>query len=76
MGENNMTNRLTTDDSLNVLCLAKGDERWIVLFSEAERDNVVIALRNWCDDISLLFTPYDAGCIMRRMHEEMECEGR
>lgn len=67
-----MSNRISTDKDLNIVCLAKGDERWIVLFSEAERSNVVIALRNWCDDISLLFTPYDAGCIMRKMHEDAE----
>jgi hypothetical protein len=70
-----MTNRMTHEDSINVVCLAKGAERYIILHDDAHLCDVAAVLRDWAADDSLSFTVTDAGMLCRKMHEE-SCEGK
>jgi len=73
-------NRLATDESLTVLCLAKGCHRWIILADEAHLGDVVIALRDWSVNPLLDFDAADANRVLLKMRQDadyrMECEGR
>jgi len=71
-------NRLAADDAINVMGLAKGCERYVVLFPDTERANVVIALRDWSVNPELDFDADDANRVLLKMRQDadyrMECE--
>jgi len=73
-------NRLVTDESIDVLCLARGCERYIILAGANQRTEVIRQLARWVSDESLSFSSMDAANMIRKMEMDsdyrMECEGR
>ncbi len=67
------TNRLLLDTSedINVLALAKGDERYIVQFTDAKRAEALRTLGRWASNPELSFTWYDAATLSQKVRQEL-----
>ena len=48
---------------LNVLCLIKGHERYVILYHDNEQDKAVAAAAGYADNPDLAFTWYDAAVL-------------
>ena len=52
---------------LNVLCLAKGCERYVILYHDTEQDKAVAVAAGYADNPDLSFTWYDAAVLANRI---------
>ena len=57
------------DQEVNVLALVKGDERFIFLFDDENRDETLRQLARFAADPELDFTWYDAAMLSRKIRD-------
>lgn len=48
---------------INVLALVKGRERYVILYTDAQRGEAMRTLGRWASDPGLAFTFYDAAVL-------------
>ncbi len=63
-----MTNRLTAGD-INVLALIKGNERYVFMFDDCQRDEVCHRFGRFASDETLSFTWYDAAVLSQKVRQ-------
>ena len=64
---------LTDDPStVSVLALVKGNERYVFLYDDASRDEVLRTLGRFASNPDLSFTWYDAAVLAPRVREAAE----
>jgi len=61
-------NRISSD--LNVLALVKGEERYIFLYHDDQRNQALRTLGKFAHDPDLSFSWYDAAALSQRIREE------
>ena len=52
---------------LNLACLVKGEERYVIAFRDADRPEALRQLGRWASHPDLSFTRYDAGILAARI---------
>ena len=57
---------------VNVLALAKGNERYIFLFDDNNRSRVLQTLGQFADNPELSFTKYDAAVLSQKVRQESQ----
>lgn len=57
------------DKEINVLALVKGEERFIFLFDDENRDETLRQLARFAADPELEFTWYDAAMLSRKIRD-------
>ena len=57
------------DREINVLALVKGEERFIFLFDDINRDDTLRQLARFAADPDLDFTWYDAAMLSRKIRD-------
>ena len=62
------------DKEINVLALVKGEERFIFLFDDANRDETLRQLARFAADPELEFSWYDAAMLSRKIRDAVPCE--
>ena len=69
-----MTNRLdtATADDLNAIALVKGEERYVILYDDASRQEALRQVGRWAAKDGLSFTWYDAAALSQRIRAEAE----
>jgi hypothetical protein len=55
---------------LNVLALIKGDERYVYVYDDESRDDLIDALRNQAADPRLSFSWFDAAVLTEKAREQ------
>ena len=61
---------LTDDQStVSVLALVKGNERYVFLYDDASRDEVLRTLGRFASNPDLSFTWYDCAILAQKVHE-------
>lgn len=67
-------NRLTRE--LNVSCLVKGAERYVLLYDDASCADALRQLGRWANNSDLSFSWYDAALMSKKIREAREnCSG-
>ena len=56
-------------DDINVLALVKGSERYVFLYDDASRDEVLRTLGRFASNPDLSFTWYDAATLSQKVRE-------
>ncbi len=54
----------------NVLALIKGGERYVYVYDDASRDDLIAAFRNQAADPALSLNWFDAGVLTERAREQ------
>ena len=62
------------DREINVLALVKGEERFIFLFDDQNRDETLRQLARFAADPELEFSWYDAAMLSRKIRDAVPCE--
>ncbi len=62
------------DTEINVLALVKGEERFIFLFDDANRDETLRQLARFAADPELDFSWYDAAMLSRKIRDAVPME--
>lgn len=62
------------DKEINVLALVKGEERFIFLFDDANRDETLRQLARFAADPELEFSWYDAAMLSRKIRDAVPSE--
>ena len=57
------------DREINVLALVKGEERFVFLFDDANRDDTLRQLARFAADPDLDFSWYDAAMLSRKIRD-------
>ncbi|MEL6895649.1 MAG: hypothetical protein AAFP90_06075 [Planctomycetota bacterium] len=57
------------DNEVNVLALVKGEERFVFMFSDQNRDETLRTLARFAADPELNFTWYDAAMLSRKIRD-------
>lgn len=60
------------DQDINVLALVKGDERYVFLFDDERRTEVLRTLGRFASDPNLSFTWYDAAMLSQKIRQAAE----
>ena len=55
---------------VNTLVLVKGEDRYVFMWDDANRVEVLRQAGYWAGNVDLSFTWYDAACICQRIREE------
>lgn len=63
------------DQEINVLALVKGNERFIFLFDDQNRDETLRQLARFAADPELDFTWYDAAMLSRKIRDAVPSNG-
>ena len=63
------------DTEVNVLALVKGEERFIFLFSDENRDETLRQLARFAADPEIDFSWYDAAMLSRKIREAVPEQG-
>lgn len=58
------------NQDINVLALVKGEERYVFLYSEANRPETLRALGRYASNPELSFTWYDAAVLSQKIRQE------
>ena len=66
-----MVNRIQPDD-LHVLALVKGTERYVFLYHDVYRSELLHTLGRFASNPELSFTWYDAACASQRIRQDNE----
>lgn len=62
------------DKEINVLALVKGEEKFMFLFDDANRDETLRQLARFAADPELNFTWYDAAMLSRKIRDAVPTE--
>lgn len=62
------------DKEINVLALVKGDEKFIFMFDDANRDQTLRQLARFAANPELDFSWYDAAMLSRKIREAVPVE--
>ncbi|TWU26824.1 hypothetical protein Pla52o_06790 [Novipirellula galeiformis] len=62
------------DQEINVLALVKGEERFIFLFDDVNRDETLRQLARFAADPDLEFSWYDAAMLSRKIRDAVPTE--
>lgn len=62
------------DKEINVLALVKGEEKFMFLFDDANRDETLRQLARFAADPELDFTWYDAAMLSRKIRDAVPSE--
>ncbi|MEM0925360.1 MAG: hypothetical protein AAGJ83_04930 [Planctomycetota bacterium] len=62
------------DKEINVLALVKGDEKFIFLFDDNNRDQTLRQIARYAANPELEFTWYDAAMLSRKIREAVPSE--
>jgi hypothetical protein len=63
------------EKEINVLALVKGEEKFIFLFDDSNRDQTLRQLARYAADPELDFSWYDAAMLSRKIREAVPVEG-
>ena len=63
---------MATGCDFNVIALVKGNERYIFLYSDASRAELLHTLGRFASDTDLSLTWWDAACLSQRVRKESE----
>lgn len=55
---------------INVLALVKGEERYVFLFDDAHRSDVLRVLGRFASNVDLSFSWYDAAILSQKVRSE------
>lgn len=61
--------QLPMDQEINVLALVKGEEKFIFLFDDTNRDETLRQLARFAADPEIAFSWYDAAMLSRKIRE-------
>ncbi len=70
-----MSNRISGDDGLNILALAKGTERYVFLYDHASRAETLRILGRYASNPELSFTWYDAAMLSQKIEAKGGVDG-
>ena len=59
--------RFTVDNGINAVAVVKGDERYVFLFDDKRRTEVLLTAGRWAANPELSFSWYDAYTISARL---------
>jgi len=62
------------DTEINVLALVKGEEKFIFLFDDSNRDNTLRQLAHFAADPEIDFSWYDAAMLSRKIRDAVPQE--
>ena len=62
------------EKEINVLALVKGDEKFIFLFDDANRDETLRQLARYAADPELDFSWYDAAMLSRKIRDAVPAD--
>lgn len=62
------------EDGVNVLALAKGDERFIFIYGDESRQDVLRAIGRWAANPELDFSWYDAAVLSRKVRQPFQTD--
>ena len=62
------------DKEVNVLALVKGEERFIFLFDDQNRDETLRQLARFAANPELDFSWYDAAMLSRKIRDAVPCD--
>ncbi|QDT03416.1 hypothetical protein K227x_17980 [Rubripirellula lacrimiformis] len=62
------------DTEINVLALVKGEERFLFLFDDANRDETLRQLARFAADPEIDFSWYDAAMLSRKIRDAVPTE--
>lgn len=66
-----MKNRITpTDPTIAISALVKGEERYIILYDDASRQEAIQQTGRWAGNPELSFSWYDAAYLARSIRKE------
>jgi hypothetical protein len=65
-----VANEASVSKDVNVLALAKGDERFIFLYTDANKSETLRTLGRFAADPNLNFSWYDAAVLSQRLRQE------
>lgn len=60
------------DPDINVLALVKGDERYVFLFTDEHRSEILRTLGNFAKNSELSFSWYDAAVLSQRVRQSAD----
>lgn len=63
---------MATGCDINVLALVKGIERYVFLYTDASRAEMLHTLGRFAADTDLSFTWYDAACLSQKVRKAAE----
>ncbi|GBD35109.1 hypothetical protein HRbin36_00213 [bacterium HR36] len=55
---------------LNILALLKGEEHYVIVYTEDSQQEAVQAMRDWAADPRLSFSWFDAAVLARRLRQQ------
>lgn len=64
-----MTRPTTRDGEVLMLCLAKGEERYIILYTAATKSEALRSLGRWATNDELSFSWYDAAVLSQNIRQ-------
>ena len=68
--------RIIDETDVNIIAMAKGEERYVIAFSEANRAEALKTLGRWASDPELNFDWYSAAVLSQRIRTLETCEGK
>jgi len=66
-----MANRLAAGNDVNVVALVKGKERYVFLYHDGQRANLLRTFGRFASNAELSFTWYDAAVLSKRVREAL-----
>lgn len=64
------------NNDIHAIALPKGNERYVLMFSEQNRAEALRTLGRWASNPELSFSWYDAAILSQRIRETETCCGR
>lgn len=68
--DDTVTNRVQPSEDIDCVALAKGRERYILLFTAANRSAALRTIGRWASNPELNFTWYDAARLTQKIREQ------
>jgi len=66
--------RFALTQEINVLALVKGDERYVFLFTDEHKSDLLRTLGRFATNPELSFTWYDAAVLSQRIRQDSQTE--
>jgi hypothetical protein len=63
---------MSDSDAVNFVALAKGEERYVFMFTDERRAEAISTLGRFASDPELSFTWYDAARLSQTIRQEVE----
>jgi len=64
-----------SDTAVNVLCLVKGDERYVWLYDNDQRAEMLRSIGRFAAEPQLEFSWYDAAVLCQKVRQQQEGNG-